>query len=53
MHFPNILCWRALFTLTFGLCAHAVTIDMEGLPNTGLDTSHWCAARHAALGAYR
>ncbi|KAI9702244.1 MAG: hypothetical protein M1820_006176 [Bogoriella megaspora] len=31
----------ALLALGLGLTAHAVTIDMEGLPDTGLDTSSW------------
>lgn len=31
----------ALLALGFGSTAHAVTIDMEGLPDTGLDTSSW------------
>lgn len=31
----------ALLALGLGSTAHAVTIDMEGLPDTGLDTSSW------------
>lgn len=31
----------ALLVLGLGFTAHAVTIDMEGLPDTGLDTSSW------------
>lgn len=35
--------YRSFAALTFGLCSitRAVTIDMEGLPDTGLDTSSW------------
>lgn len=31
----------AVFALGLGSTVHAVTIDMEGLPDTGLDTSSW------------
>lgn len=30
-----------LLVLGSGFTAHAVTIDREGLPDTGLDTSSW------------
>ena len=31
----------ALLAAGLSLTAHAATIDMEGLPDTGLDTSSW------------
>ncbi|KAL2277507.1 hypothetical protein FJTKL_15424 [Diaporthe vaccinii] len=34
-------CSLVLLALGLGPTAHAVTIDMEGLPDTGLDTSSW------------
>lgn len=36
-----MLCSLALLALGLGSIVHAVTIDMEGLPDTGLDTSSW------------